>query len=127
MTEFKKVINDNIWSVLTYVLIEFTIIFLPLIAVIYGRLHREVAKFMAGFNEKLMVLYGMYAKTQKAVVQGGKNRYDYSWIAIALTAEEAEKLKGEEHVFYVHEGMAYEDHGTTNCAQTCCCGVVEII
>ncbi|KAJ3054401.1 hypothetical protein HDU99_007785, partial [Rhizoclosmatium hyalinum] len=54
MTELKKVVNDNIWSVLTYVLIGFTVIFLPLIAVIYGRLHREVAKFMAGFNEKLM-------------------------------------------------------------------------
>ncbi|KAI9339990.1 hypothetical protein BDR26DRAFT_861932 [Obelidium mucronatum] len=126
MTEFKAVISNNIWSVLTYIFLGFTVIFIPLIAVIYRRLHTKVAAFMVTFNDRYMIPNGMYAKTQKAVVNG-KYRYEFSWIAVALTDAEADKLQSEEHVFYLEDGIATENPGATNCAQSCCCGVIEVI
>ncbi|KAJ3015511.1 UNVERIFIED_CONTAM: hypothetical protein HDU68_012696 [Siphonaria sp. JEL0065] len=54
-----------------------------------------------------MTPHALFAKTQKAADQRGKYRYEYSWIAIALTADDA--VRRSDSFFYKHECVFDED------------------
>lgn len=93
--------------------------------------HIRIAEFTAALNEQVLQPHGMFAKTQAARYNssnGAVNRIAMiSWMAVAMTPEEADALRLEEHLFQ-SGSCDPEKLGPRACkCYECCCCVVPVV
>lgn len=100
MMRFKKVIQDHALSVTTTVALVVTFIGIPALVVLNSRLQAKVGKLLKDFNRDVMEPRNMYIKAQKSFIHIDKYHDEVSWLAIALTDDEVQALRGESHVFH---------------------------
>lgn len=98
------------------------IIPIPFVVAGHNRRQRRIKRLVDAFNTQVLNRYGMYAKTQKGLLQVDKYHEEISWLAIALTPMESQQLAMEEHVWLYDpfRNSFHPNDGVCSCANSCC-------
>eukprot|EP00056_Hartaetosiga_gracilis_P019356 m.13797 g.13797 ORF g.13797 m.13797 type:complete len:129 (-) comp7635_c0_seq1:249-635(-) len=128
MTNLNNAISRNSMSIMTMVLIAIPVITLPFLIHRLNKMQRAVAVAIDNFNREVLEKKGVYAKTQKSILQVGKHHEEVSWLSISLNRDDAVALRGEEHVFFYNPITKTHtaNDGCCKCTNSCC-GVPQVI
>ncbi len=89
------------WTVWSDIMAVLFLLPLPCLIGSERNLHKRLGQWLRAINEELLEPVGCYAKIQMVseTIQTGPNGQTYTeeraWLAVALTPEESEKLRGE--------------------------------
>lgn len=110
-------------SLCLQVLVWSTLVCAPLLCWHQGRFQRAAAAWLDALNRELLAPRGMLAKFQTASVHIDKYHEEISWLAVALTPDEAEILS-REPVFWSPgccDSLIRPDSCACAAATSCCC------
>jgi hypothetical protein len=95
----------------------------PLIFTMEGRYHMALGRWLDDLNAQVLCPRGLFGKFQTTQANGNSYHEEQSWLAISVTAEDADKLRAEP-VFWrpaccSTTKLVADDCQTKTC---CCCG-----
>lgn len=100
---------------------------IPLVCYMEAKRQRVLRAWLRDANERVFAPHGLYAKFQTVTLvrsngDGNVHEEEYSWLAVALSAQEAAALQAEP-VFWRPVGCCNPKIGPDKCpgAKCCCC------
>jgi hypothetical protein len=128
MEKFRTVVEKNSLSCCSGFWLCLSVVGIPFVYRYGIKLQLEMKKFSEEINMGLFEPRGMFWKTQTSSVQVSDDYHEQtSWIAIALTPDESQILKAEEHILYQGcNGMHEPCPCCTKCTSCMCCCCIDV-
>jgi hypothetical protein len=98
----------------------------PVACYVQSRYNRALGAWVNQLNKQVLEPKGMYAKFQTVQVNSDKYHEEQSWLAVALSADDAEILK-QEAVFWKPACCDSRHIVKDTCQCKSCCGVERIV
>ena len=113
-------VQDDRMSMCTFTMLAMLILPIPYLCMETRNYNRRLGLWLEDFNDEFLSRYGLYATTQTAMYDADQYHEEISWLAIALTREEAEVLRSEPHIWATPCcGDEIKPHWS--CCQSCLC------
>jgi hypothetical protein len=130
MARFQQIVYSGSYAVFTHIFAWMTLLGGFYLLYRNNQMQQRLATFMRDLNTQVLEPRGLYAKTQKGIFHANNQHEEISWMAIALTREEAESLREEDHVFWYHHWDQTLSSASSSCCTSCyssCCGTPQIV
>lgn len=129
MSQFQKAVQTHTTSITAFAILVISVVGIPYIIVRNNRLQSKALSALKQFNEEVLEPRGLFIKPQKSCFNpDGQTQIEVAWLSVALTQDEVNSLKGEEHVFAYMPlaGEHWANDSWCKCTNVCC-GVPQVI
>eukprot|EP01116_Phalansterium_solitarium_P024915 TRINITY_DN9275_c0_g1_i1.p1 TRINITY_DN9275_c0_g1~~TRINITY_DN9275_c0_g1_i1.p1 ORF type:complete len:207 (+),score=54.50 TRINITY_DN9275_c0_g1_i1:108-728(+) len=121
MERYRDDVQSKQWSTCAYVALIFSIVGIPFACYRHTVYQRALRDWLIAFNHDVLVPKGLFSKFQTNAVHSQHYNEEISWLAVALSPEEADQLMNEPVMWTPGccEPRIRPDHVSS--AACCCC------